>query len=129
MMDHPNVDIAVLILKKLSITSIRQLYFVNKYWYNFLKHRLFGCRYHDFHCKKCRSSIFKSSKKKKSFHLDKTIDSCLCLNANVIKSCNYCNRTFCKHLTKKKCKKCKKVYDRNPNICGLCCSKCIYCAN
>jgi hypothetical protein len=127
-MDHPSTDVAILILKKLNITTIRTLWNVNKFWYEFLKHRMLTCMYHHYHCKKCASSIFKWSKQGKTFHIDKTVKGCECLNCNVINKCNNCHRTFCKHLRRKKCSTCHRIYDRNSNICALCTS-CFYCSN
>lgn len=105
-MNSPTPDIARLILKYLKKTHKYQLACVNKFWYNFIKKREWKCvAGHEYHCRLCTSRINNRHG---------------CCNPRVINICVFCQRTFCKHLQYKHCKKCNYVYDKNPRICGFC---------
>lgn len=105
-MDSPPKDIVNLILRHLNITSKYQLSRVNRFWRNFIKKREWKCNVdHDYHCRLCTSYINNRYG---------------CCNPGYIGVCKWCEQTFCKHLKTKKCKKCNTIYDKNPQVCGMC---------
>jgi hypothetical protein len=112
-MDKPPPDVANLLCKRMNRTTIKNMWSVNKFWYNHIKRKYLLCKLHYYHCKLCVSRINNSS----GFRNNNSI--VVCANTTVMK-CMRCAETFCKHLKNKRCNKCGRLYDKSPNICGMC---------